>query len=373
VEKSASEEKESMRACLPALMLVGILSGCTTEALNHESANQVVSLVDMRYQEMLDNLAFVAHNNGVLPSFCVTDSGVASVADMINLESKTTWLATGFSTELLNIFGKRNPELYWTIYPAVSEPQLKALWYASYWALYGPLEPGSEGYDLLRGPLREDVFPPPGVPFVSKPHFDVVHRLNRIMPGWVHIGCRRDVDACACYKSHCGDTYVWVNPDGLESLSTFTLVVLDLATTLEPTIYPKAPTATVQVCGCSDACKCNCESPNQTMPPTQCAETGKLSLVATENWRIFDDPFCTTSPPAGTAFLAAAGDYCVELPYTCRARGVTDPRVPKLKIVETHVEGGRTVREVIQQQNEEPVSQPVIPIVPSYLQPQMPR
>ena len=44
----------------------------------------------------------------------------------------------------------------------------------------------------------------------------------------------------ACYVGHYGDTYVWVQPDGVEGLARFTMTVIDLATG-----KPHAPTQTV--------------------------------------------------------------------------------------------------------------------------------
>src|SRR5690606_38615047 len=40
-----------------------------------------------------------------------------------------------------------------------------------------------------------------------------------------------DVPWCdASYVAHCGDTYVWVTPEGLNGLSQLTLVILNIAT-----------------------------------------------------------------------------------------------------------------------------------------------
>jgi len=45
--------------------------------------------------------------------------------------------------------------------------------------------------------------------------------------------------------AHCGHTYVWVMPDGLEALSRLSIVVLDVAT-LDPPATPEQPTKTVK-------------------------------------------------------------------------------------------------------------------------------
>ncbi|QDT14315.1 hypothetical protein [Alienimonas californiensis] len=45
-------------------------------------------------------------------------------------------------------------------------------------------------------------------------------------PGWYGVGSKKDVPECACHVGCCGGTYVWVTPDGLPSLSRFTVTVL---------------------------------------------------------------------------------------------------------------------------------------------------
>ena len=59
--------------------------------------------------------------------------------------------------------------------------------------------------------------------------------LERIQPGWFHVGCKRDVPRDACYVGHCGDRYVWVGTDGREALTQFTLTVLELSSLIKET------------------------------------------------------------------------------------------------------------------------------------------
>ncbi len=55
-----------------------------------------------------------------------------------------------------------------------------------------------------------------------------------LRPGWFAAGRRKDVPRCACYVGHYGDSYVWVTPQGMDGLTSFTLVILDIATTASP-------------------------------------------------------------------------------------------------------------------------------------------
>ncbi len=59
--------------------------------------------------------------------------------------------------------------------------------------------------------------------------------LARIGPGWFHVGRKRDVPKGACYVGRCGDCYVWVEADGREALTDFTLIVLTLSSLIKET------------------------------------------------------------------------------------------------------------------------------------------
>ncbi len=63
----------------------------------------------------------------------------------------------------------------------------------------------------------------------------IERELERIQPGWFHVGCKRDVPKGACYVGHNGDCHVWVGPDGYEALTEFTLTVLKLSTLIKET------------------------------------------------------------------------------------------------------------------------------------------
>ena len=58
--------------------------------------------------------------------------------------------------------------------------------------------------------------------------------------GWFQIGCRRHVPDSACYVGRCGETCVWVDPEGIDGLSRFTLTIMQLSTA-----DPKPATRTI--------------------------------------------------------------------------------------------------------------------------------
>jgi hypothetical protein len=224
------------------LLVIFVNLGCVSESLRDQTVSQVMSLADIRYQEALDNLAIVASNGGILPAFAVASGGVANVTNSVSADASTAFNATvnGFSQELLNSAGTHNPELQWTVAPVTAEPNVEALHYACLWAVYGRPAEGSQAMELLRAVTPADVNTcntdrPPGF------HFNVASQLDALPPCWLHVGSRGDVPRHVCYKSHCGKTYVWVTADGLEGLSSFTLVLLDIATTDPKSLVLSAP------------------------------------------------------------------------------------------------------------------------------------
>jgi hypothetical protein len=317
-----------MKKCAMLFLVSPVLCGCVTTQLESHTTNQVASLSDLRYQEVLDNLALMASRNGALPSFALTGGGLTSVINSVGIEPKTIWDPHGFLQQSLTVSGKYLPELQWNIEPLVAEPQLQALKYACVWALYGQEAVDPLGADYLRRSERRDVFPAAkDPPALTQYHFDVADRLSRLPNGWIHCGCRRDVDRCACYKSHCGDTYVWVNPDGLQALSDLALVVLDIATCDPNSLVPQSPTATVEICegpyNCSSQppdCICSfAELDSSGKPLNDPAHAGCAAdpkLVLTETWGVHQD--ATTG-----SYLVAGGGFAVCVPFV-----KSPPRTP---------------------------------------------
>lgn len=71
---------------------------------------------------------------------------------------------------------------------------------------------------------------------------DLQSMIERVPRGWFHVGRKRDVPRNARYKGHCGDTWVWVCPDGTAGLAEFTLGVLEIAAAFKETQLLTIPT-----------------------------------------------------------------------------------------------------------------------------------
>jgi hypothetical protein len=241
-----------MRAVLASLIPVCLCLGCASTSLKRYAINQALSITDMRYRQVLHDLAVVANNSGSLPAFALTASGVANVTNTLSIDTATLWdqAVKGFSKETLAAFGQHNPNLQWTLDPVVSEPQLEGLYWACFWAIHGPPPEGSRAMELLRKPRLTDVngCPIPGTaPQKPTYHLDVANQLGAIPRGWLHVTPRDCVPKDVAYKAICGDTAVWVTAEGLAWFSEFTLVMLDIATIDPTTLNLPRPTASVSI------------------------------------------------------------------------------------------------------------------------------
>jgi hypothetical protein len=66
---------------------------------------------------------------------------------------------------------------------------------------------------------------------------DVAKDVDEIPSGWFHVGRKRDVPKDACYVGQYRDCYVWVERDGLEELTQFTIKILNFSSLVrDPTI-----------------------------------------------------------------------------------------------------------------------------------------
>jgi hypothetical protein len=164
----------------------------------------------------------VAADPGTLPSYAILIDGTPRVQDVGTLNSVTAWTrAVGFAMQTLAVSVARSPQEQWTLDPVADYSRLEALRCACNWVVRGPGEGCDHCQSLLADP-EKDLSP--------GSHFGVLARLERLPKGWLHVGRLDEVPLSACYKAHCGTTWVWVTPDGMEGLNDFILVFHDIAT-----------------------------------------------------------------------------------------------------------------------------------------------
>jgi hypothetical protein len=203
------------------------VSGCTTLSLERHTLAQGVSAGELRYQEVVDNLALIANDPSTLPVYSSIYYGTIAVTDQGQIGAQTTWQhvkgvgsQNGFASQTVNPQLSRTVLQNWSLDPILVPEKLEAIRSAAQWAVYGPERVSPEGMSLLASP---DEDPAPGR------HFGVRDRLARLEPGWVHYGRLTDVPLHAAYKGHCRGTWVWIMPEGLDALAEFALVVQNIA------------------------------------------------------------------------------------------------------------------------------------------------
>jgi hypothetical protein len=216
-----------MRYGLLLLALTVACTGCTTPFLKRNTVALVSSSTDLRYREVLDNLAMVADDPAALPAYSSVFAGGSQITDNAQLTSTTIWqrvltapIQNGFMSEAANPQVSRVVSDNWTLDPIAVPEKIEAMRCACRWVIYGPERACADCRGLLATPEQ--------APYPGR-HFGVADRLARLPKGWLHVGKLKDVPTNACYRAHRGDTWVWVMPDGMEGLSDFTLILQDIA------------------------------------------------------------------------------------------------------------------------------------------------
>ena len=77
-----------------------LCTGCTTMALNRHTLSQGATPMDIRYSEVLENLAMVARDPAALPAYSSIFAGTAQITDTSQFAS-STGVGPGASTSLI--------------------------------------------------------------------------------------------------------------------------------------------------------------------------------------------------------------------------------------------------------------------------------
>ncbi len=265
------------------ILVVGVAcaTGCTVGRLRQRTINQASTLPELQYQQVLNNLASFAVNPAALPWHVNLREGTTQLTDSVTGGSLVDLGPPAVTQPQL--FGSRTAVAQWGMSPVIDATELRLLRIA-YRRAHGLNEmPAPEFLDELAHELK-DQFPansdlrdeselfyemqsrgsrsyreldagvattndmsfcaPPGSQERERSplarnvcrKIDFIERdLARIGPGWFRVGRKRDVPTRACYVGKCGDRYVWVEPDGLDSLTEFTLTVMKLSSLIKET------------------------------------------------------------------------------------------------------------------------------------------
>ncbi len=242
-----------MKASAILMTLPLICVGCTSLALERHTRNQTATLVDLRFQQVMNNLAATAANSAVLPSYAPIGEGISAIQDTVIFDPKTLWQRAtfkGFMSESISLTGQRQPQPQWTLDPASEPPQLEAMQYALIWALCcSPPPPCSDAEKRLK-------------------QFQVYDALLNLPAGWLHQGECKGSSTKPLYRGNCGGVNVWVTAEGMEGLSAFTLIIQDIATVLVPSLTPKPAAGSVKI------------TFNKSFPPVLPGVTGATEVDA---------------------------------------------------------------------------------------------
>jgi hypothetical protein len=173
---------------IPAL----VCCGCTTAALKRHTLNQAASPTDIRYQEILDNLAMVARDPSTLPSYSSIFAGTAQITDSAQMASTTTF-GPGSGAQVLNPQFTRATVGNWTLDPINVPEKLEAMRCACRWVVYGREAACQDCAGLLASPQQ--------APYPGR-HFGVADRLAKLPQGWLNVGYKAPMHAR--YKAHSG-------------------------------------------------------------------------------------------------------------------------------------------------------------------------
>ncbi len=208
-------------ALLAPLLLFG--AGCTHLALERKTLNQVSTVSDIRYKEVLDNLAATVSNPANLPYFSLITGGGTEVVDTGTANPTTAFDRTGFTSQMLSLTGTRTVQDNWTVDPIKDPDRLAAIRCV---------------LQIVTG--AGDAVCPDCAKLLTD--YKVAGELDKMPVGWFHVGHKHDVPKDAYYWACCHGTYVWVTRDGLEGLTRLTLIIMDVAT-VDPS---PGPTKTVE-------------------------------------------------------------------------------------------------------------------------------
>lgn len=233
-----------MKGLLTITLAMVCCTGCTTVSLQRNTLAHSDTLSDIRYREVVEDLAIIAHDPWELPAFSSIYAGTTDISDSVAPNSQTTWVrntmgVTTFGTEFLDIPLKRTAKLNWTLNPILVPEKLQAMRCACWWVLFGPQNSCGDCTLLKKYDKGKDC---PGY------YFGVDESLNAVEPCWLHVGAKCQVPANVCYHAECKGTHVWVTPEGLRGLSDFTLILQKIARTDLGSVYaPRPQTRLVKV------------------------------------------------------------------------------------------------------------------------------
>ena len=199
-----------------------VCCGCTHMQLERSTLKQEMTLTDLQYKQVLDNLAAMSLNPGALPYFALAGTGTAQVADQAQSMLGLSWTEGAGNGQSFAIQANRQLTESWGLTTVLDPDKLYRMRCAYQLVLQAPQTNCDQCLDRLYEVLGPDIKQP--------------DKFECLFPhDWFCTGLKRDVPKNASYVGHYCNTYTWVMPDGVDGLTRFTLTILNLATADPPT------------------------------------------------------------------------------------------------------------------------------------------
>lgn len=201
----------------PALIFTVIFAsccvGCTHSQLRRSTLDQGKTISDLHMTQVLDNVALFLTNEAAMPHFNLSSSGSAQVSDSGSISPGFLWDPFGLVNESLGLQGGRSVTEQWSLVPILDPDRLYLMRCAFQWVTSSEYSHCDDCVARLKA--------------FFGPTFDPECQLP---VGWYCVGKRRDVPKHAPYVGRCGNTYVWVQPSGVDALTRLTLTIINIST-----------------------------------------------------------------------------------------------------------------------------------------------
>src|SRR5437867_1474326 len=112
------------------LVLISIcvaVGGCTTTAVNNTGEDHASNMIELQYQQVVDNLARFVWDENSLPSHVTLTQGIAQVSDRLAGGFNLPFTTEGSAQRQFNIAGERQWTVNWSVRPVVEGDSLMAL------------------------------------------------------------------------------------------------------------------------------------------------------------------------------------------------------------------------------------------------------
>lgn len=237
-------ESSEMRASLLAACMIVACLGCTTQSLDRKTLELAESSSDLRYREVLENLAMVENNRWALPSYSSFYAGTSDLSDAAMVDTPLVPYRSSALKPLfagtLDASASRAVKDNWTLDPVVVPEKLLAMRCACWCVLDHCIYPdcGRSVYLVHYSSVTAHKSPP-GY------YFGVEGYLQKSLEGsWLCNGGGKG----AVYEATCRGTRVYVTKNGIDGLSEFAIALESIARVDFSTIYfPKPVSRTIKL------------------------------------------------------------------------------------------------------------------------------